>query len=60
MSRIQRSIDALKVEFYAAGSEYQKTQDKALLSDLHALTAALNMLEEFAHGRRITVITDCL
>lgn len=60
MTRLERVLEGLKAEFYAAGKEYQETQDKALLDELNALTSAINALEDFMYDRRITVITDCL
>lgn len=58
--RLERALDALKAEFYAAGAEFRQTQDKALLHELHALTTAINVIEDYALGRRVTVITDSL
>ncbi|MHC8516188.1 hypothetical protein [Sporosarcina sp. ITBMC105] len=60
MGRLERALDFLKAEFYAAGEEFKATQDKALLRDLHALTGSINEIELFLFDRRITVITDCL
>lgn len=60
MNRLERTLEFLKAEFYAAGEEYKKTQDKALLNELHALTGAINEVEVFMYDKRITNIMDCL
>lgn len=60
MTRLERSLEFLKAEFFAAGAEYQQSQDKALLDELNAITSAINALEDFMYDRRITVVTDCL
>ncbi|SKA88691.1 hypothetical protein [Sporosarcina newyorkensis] len=58
--RLERTLNYLKSEFYAAGAEYKKTQEVALLRELHALTGAINEIETFMFDRRVTVISDCL
>lgn len=59
-TRLQRSIEALKSEFYAAGEEYKTTQDKSLVTQISALTSAINILEEYEYDKRITNILDVL
>lgn len=60
MTRLERVLNDLKGEFFAAGEEYKETRNKALTDDLNALTDAINVIELHLFDKKITVITDSL
>lgn len=50
----------LKEEFRLCGEDWKQSQDKHILNKLHALVGAINELEMFIYGRRITTLMDCM
>lgn len=59
--RLQRSLDLLKGEFYAAGKDFEKDKTNSnLIGELNALTGAINAIEVYLYDKRITVVTDCV
>lgn len=58
--RLERTLSYLKDEFRECGSEYKETKSSELAEDLHALTGAINEIELFMYGKKITTIMDCI
>lgn len=56
--RLERTLEYLKSEFFAAGEEWKDSKDTELLSELHALVGAINEIEVFLFDKRITNILD--
>lgn len=58
--RLERTLNHLKHELRNCGTEWSRTQDKELLTEIHALVGAINGMEEIMFNRRITTLMDCI
>lgn len=56
--RLERVLISLKSEFLDTGELWKENRESNHLEELHALVGAINEVEVFLYGKRITTLLD--
>jgi len=58
--RLERVLASLKSEFFEVGEMWKAGRNSDILDELHALVGAINEIEIFLFGKRITTLLDII